>query len=122
MPFKYHFDPKHPLEWVLEEVGLKMAAPTNLAVSFDKAQYNPGDTVTALVTFASGEQVSTTTFTLTVMVQNQNSESTDVTGTFEVATSAPNDTFTVSATDDGNHTWNVEMGSDGLSATLTTTV
>jgi hypothetical protein len=105
-----------------------MTAPTNLSVQFvdasgnvlDNPTFNPGDAITAKITWQSGEQVETSGFTLTVVVQNQNSESTNITATFSVNKSAPEDTFTVQATDDGDRTWNVEVGSDGMSATATT--
>lgn len=98
-----------------------MTAPVSPVVTFDKSVYNPGDTITASIAWQSGEQVESQGFTLTVTVQNQNSESVTATATFSVNTSAPGDTFSVQATDDGNRTWNVSMGADGVSATATTT-
>jgi phage gp45-like len=99
-----------------------MAQAQNVTVNADKPQYNPGDTVTLNISWASGEQISTTEFSVSVSVKNQNSEEATASATISVATSAPNDTFTADVTDDGNHTWNVTMGDDGLSATATTTV
>jgi uncharacterized protein YfaS (alpha-2-macroglobulin family) len=99
-----------------------MAQAQNVTVSADKPQYNPGDTVTLNISWASGEQISTTTFSVSVSVKNQNQEEATASATIEVATQAPSDTFEVNVTDDGNHTWNVTMGEDGLSATATTTV
>jgi hypothetical protein len=96
-----------------------MAAPTNVAVVFDKPAYNPGDKITATVTWNSGEAIQTATFTGTFTVTNQNGEKTEATAQFTVNTAAPTDTFTASATDDGNRTWTVES-SDASSAVLTT--
>jgi hypothetical protein len=113
----------HLIKWLEQEVGIHhMAAPTNVQVSADKPQYNAGDTVTLNITWQSGEQISTTTFTVSVAVKNQNGEEADASATIEVATQPPSDTFTVDVTDDGSHTWNVTVGDDGLSATATTTV
>jgi uncharacterized protein YfaS (alpha-2-macroglobulin family) len=113
----------HLIRWLEQEVGLrKMTAPTNVTISADKPQYNAGDTVTLDISWASGEQVSTTTFTVSVSVKNQNGDEADATATIEVATQPPSDTFEANVTDDGGHTWNVTMGDDGLSAVATTTV
>jgi phage gp45-like len=113
----------HPIAWFEQQTGIKkMAQAQNVTVSADKPQYSPGDTVTLNISWASGEQISTTEFNVSVSVKNQNGEEATASAQLSVATSAPNDTFTVDVTDDGNHTWNVEMGSDGLSAIATTTV
>jgi len=110
----------HPIKWLEHEIGIKMTAPINAAISFDKSIYQAGDTVTATITWDSGEAVQTTTVTLTVNISNQNDEFTNIEATFEVSTEPITDTFTVKATDDGNRSWNVSMGSDGVSATATT--
>jgi uncharacterized protein YfaS (alpha-2-macroglobulin family) len=113
----------HLIRWLEQEVGIKhMAAPTNVTVSADKPQYNTGDTATLTISWVSGEQISTTTFTVSVSVKNQGGDEADATATIEVATQPPSDTFTVNVTDDGSHTWNVTVADDGLSATATTTV
>jgi uncharacterized protein YfaS (alpha-2-macroglobulin family) len=96
-----------------------MAAPTNVAVVLDKSTYNPGETITATVTWESGEAIQTATFTGTFTVTNQNGESASAEVQFSVATAAPTDTFTVSASDEGNRTWTVTE-SNGTSAVLTT--
>jgi uncharacterized protein YfaS (alpha-2-macroglobulin family) len=99
-----------------------MAQATNVQVSADKAQYNPGDTVKLSISWASGEQVSTTEFNVTVSIKNQDQEEATASAAISVTTSAATDTFEASVNDDGNHTWDVVMGDDGLSATATTTV
>jgi hypothetical protein len=115
------FSRHHPIEWLEHKMGIEMAAPINGAVTFDKSTYNTGDTVTAAITWESGEAIQTVTVNVSIDVSNQNGESTTVTGSFQVTTEAGTDTFTVKASDDGNRTWDVTMGSDGVSATATTT-
>ena len=111
-----------PIKWLERELGVKqMAAASNVQISFDKSVYAPGDTITATVNWQSGEVVQTATFSLSVTVSNQNNEEVSASATFQVATNPATDTFTVTATDDGNRTWNVENGADGVSATITTT-
>jgi uncharacterized protein YfaS (alpha-2-macroglobulin family) len=118
--FMGHYYRHHPIQWLERELHI-MTAPTNGAVSFDKSTYNLGDTVTATITWDSGEAVTTVTVNVSIDISNQNSETTSVTGSFVVATEPGTDTFTVKASDDGNRTWDVTMGSDGVSATATTT-
>jgi sporulation-control protein spo0M len=104
-----------------EKVGIHaMAAAANVQIVFDKSVYAPGDTITATVTWESGEVVQTATFSLSVSVTNQNNEETSASATFQVSTGPATDTFTVHASDDGNRTWDI-ASQDATSAVVTTT-
>lgn len=63
-----------------------MALPVITGISFDKASYNPGDTITATVTYADNN-VHTASYTFSGQVtDNVSGEAGTGSGTFQVAT------------------------------------
>lgn len=78
-----------------------MAAPSITSITFDKAAYNPGDTITATVNYVAGTSNVTQTFTGTATDSKTNQ-----TGTLQVTfTVVESDTTSVAVSDQGTRTW-----------------
>lgn len=77
------------------------AAPTITSITFDKASYNPGDTITATVDYTVGTSAVTQTLTGTAT-----DSTTNETGTLQVTfvVTEP-DATTISVSDSGTRTW-----------------
>ena len=95
-------------------------APAVFAITFDKASYNPGDTITATVSYTPGTSGGTQqTFTLTGTVTDQTSQQVGIgSATFVVGSPPVVDPTTVSVTDDGNRAW-TKVSDNGSVAVFT---
>lgn len=93
-----------------------MAAPSITSITFDKASYNPGDTITATVDYVAGTSAATQTFTGTAT-----DSTTGESGTLQVSfTVNENDSTTVTVTDGGGRTW-TKISDTGSIAKFTAT-
>lgn len=93
-----------------------MSAPVVNSVTFDQAAYNPGDTITATMTFTPGSSGQAQTFTGTA-TDSATGQQGSLVVTFTVAAT---DATTVSASDSGARTWTLASQAAG-SAVFTAT-
>jgi len=80
-----------------------MSAPVITSISFDKAAYNPGETVTATIAFTPGSSAHIVNFTGTA-TDSETGETGTMTSTFTVAAT---DATVIEASDDGSRPWTV---------------
>lgn len=92
------------------------SAPTITSITFDKATYNPGDTITATVDYSAGKSDVTQTFTGTA-TDNTTKETGSLQVTFTVT---ENDTTVISVSDSGNRVW-TQISDTGSIAKFTAT-
>jgi hypothetical protein len=91
-------------------------APVITSITFDKASYVSGTTITATVVYAPGMSASTETFTGTA-TDSTTGSSGNMTGSFTVETA---DATTVTGADSGNRTW-TKTSDSGTVAVFTAT-
>jgi hypothetical protein len=87
-------------------------APVVTSITFDKASYNKGDTITATVSYQPGSSDQTQTFTGSAIDQVTGLAG-QLTVTFAVAGGASNPT-TVSASDSGSRGWTPKSNVGGV--------
>lgn len=92
------------------------SAPTISSITFDKATYNPGDTITATVNYAPGTSDVTQSFTGTAT-----DSTTGQTGKLSVNfVTTKSDTTSVTVSDSGSRTW-TKISDTGSIAKFTAT-
>jgi hypothetical protein len=93
-----------------------MAAPSISSITFDKATYSPGDTITATVDYTAGTSNVTQTFTGTA-TDSTTGQTGNLTVDFVVT---ENDATTVTVSDSGTRTW-TKISDTGSIAKFTAT-